>query len=278
MIANDAIPPGKKLSPKPALHTDRPTDRPDRQFVDALARGLSILECLSKAQKPLGNGELAQQLMLAPSTVSRLLHTLTELGYLRRCTQGRRYELTPKNLTLGYPLLTGMQLRDRVMPHLQTLCARSGQTVALAVPDDLFVCFVDVVQGSAPQAIRLATGGRLPMAVSAAGVAILAASADRRRWSMLHRLRGEIGLRGDSFEVFEQLLANCNKLGYAVVRNTWRNGVGGIAVALRWQNTLAALTLPVCTTRISARRMHEELAPMLLAAATVISSDAGKAG
>ena len=33
--------------------------RKDRQFVDALARGLAILECLSRANTPLGNGELA---------------------------------------------------------------------------------------------------------------------------------------------------------------------------------------------------------------------------
>jgi len=246
-------------------------ERPDRQFVDALARGLSILECLSRAQKPLGNGELAQQLSLPPSTISRLLHTLTKLGYLRRCTQDRRYELTPKNLTLGYPLLTGMALRDRVLPHLQAICVRSNQTVALAIADDLFVCFVDVVQGSAPQAIRLATGGRLPMAVSAAGIAILAASTERKRWSMQHRLRQELEQRSatcaDLPYVFEQRLANCNKMGYAVVRNTWRTGVGGIAVALHEQNTQAALTMPICTSHVSARRMHEELAPMLLAAA-----------
>jgi len=246
-------------------------DKQDRQFVDALARGLSILERLSRAQKPLGNGELAQQLGLPPSTVSRLLHTLTELGYLRRSAQGRCYELTPKNLTLGYPLLTGMSVRDRVMPHLQAISEHSGQTVALAVRDDLFVCFVDVVQGSAAQAVRMATGARLPVAVSAAGIAVLAASSERRRWSLLHRLRSQLEARKENPHTFEQLLANCSKLGYAVVRNSWRNGVGGIAVALRWQNTLAALTMPVSTASVSAQRMHDELAPVLLTAAASIS-------
>jgi len=245
-------------------------DKQDRQFVDALARGLSILECLSRAQAPLGNGDLVQQLALPPSTISRLLHTLTELGYLRRCTQSRRYELTPKNLTLGYPLLTGLSLRDRVLPHLHTLSECSGQTAALAIRDDLFVCFVDVVQGSAAQAIRLATGGRLHMAVSAAGIAILAASSERKRWTTLNRLRQGIAQRSENFQTVEQLLANCSKLGYAVVRNTWRNGVGGLAVALHGKNTLAALTMPVSTASVSAQRMHDELAPALLAAAADI--------
>ena len=52
----------------------------DRQFVDALARGLAILECLSRAEKPLGNGDLARLITLPPSTVSRIPHTLTKLG------------------------------------------------------------------------------------------------------------------------------------------------------------------------------------------------------
>lgn len=245
-------------------------DKQDRQFVDALARGLSILECLSRAQKPMGNGEIARLLSLPPSTISRLTHTLTELGYLRRSEHGRTYELTPKNLTLGYPLLIGMELRDRVRPHLESISERTGQTMALAIRDDLHICFVDVVQGGAPRAIRLATGGRLRMAVSAAGIATLAAMDERMRWTMLNRLRNDIQQRDENGKVFEQTLEACHRLGYAMVRNTWQDGIGGVAVPIFWQGALAALTMPVSTAEVSAQRMHDELAPALLAAADEI--------
>ncbi|WP_017525139.1 IclR family transcriptional regulator [Pusillimonas noertemannii] len=245
-------------------------NKEDRQFVDALARGLAILECLSRVQKPLGNGEIARLVTLPPSTVSRLTYTLTELGYLRRSELGRTYELTPKNLTLGYPLLAGMELRDRLRPHLKSISERTGHTVALAIRDGLHMCFVDVAQGADPNAIRLATGGRLRMSVSAAGIATLAAMPERKRWSILNRLRSELQQRGESGEQFEQALQACFRLGYAVVRNVWQDGIGGISVPIQWKETLAALTMPIPTLVVSKHDMYHELAPVLLAAAEEI--------
>jgi len=245
-------------------------NKEDRQFVDALARGLAILECLSRVQKPLGNGEIARLVSLPPSTVSRLTHTLTELGYLRRSEQGRTYELTPKNLTLGYPLLAGMELRDRVRPHLKAISEHTGHTVALAIRDGLHMCFVDVAQGSDPTAVRLAPGGRLRMSVSAAGIATLAAMQERKRWSTLNRLRSELQQRGESDEPFEQALQACFRLGYAVVRNVWQEGIGGISVPILWKDTLGALTMPLPTPVVSKHDLHNQLAPVLLAAAKEI--------
>lgn len=242
----------------------------DRQFVDALARGLAILECLSRVQTPLGNGEIARLLALPPSTVSRLTYTLTELGYLRRSEHGRTYELTPKNLTLGYPLLAGMELRDGLRPYLKSISERTGQTVALAILDGLHMCFVDVAQGTDRNAVRLATGGRLRMGVSAAGVATLAAMPQRKRWSTLNRLRSEFQHRGESSEPFEQALQSCFRLGYAMVRDLWHEGIGGISVPILWKDTLVALTMPVPTSSVTRHDMHNELLPVLLAAAEEI--------
>src|SRR5690606_8209532 len=147
----------------------------DRQFVDALARGLGLLESLSRAQRPLSNGELSKATQLAPSTVSRLTHTLTALGYTRLAPGGRAYELTPKNLALGYPILAGMSLIERARPLLKHLAEMTGETAALAVRDGLHITFVEVVPGTNMVAVRLAMGGRLPIAVSAAGIALMVA-------------------------------------------------------------------------------------------------------
>ena len=55
----------------------------DRNFVTALARGLEILECFKFEDRYLGNREIVEKTGLPKATVSRLTHTLTELGYLR---------------------------------------------------------------------------------------------------------------------------------------------------------------------------------------------------
>ncbi|MEP4420199.1 MAG: helix-turn-helix domain-containing protein [Nitratireductor sp.] len=99
----------------------------DRQFVEALARGLAVLESLSRAQMPLTNGDLAKMTGLAPSTVSRLTHTLSVMGYVRLSRPNRAYELTPKNLTLGYPVLAGMRLLEQARPTSSSSAARRAR-------------------------------------------------------------------------------------------------------------------------------------------------------
>lgn len=242
----------------------------DRQFVDALARGLAILECLSRSQQPLGNGEIARIVGLPPSSISRLTYTLTELGYIRRTSSERKYELTPKNLALGYPVLAGMSLLERARPVMQSLSEKTGETVALAVRDDLYISFVEVVQGTNLLAVRLVAGGRLRMGVSAAGVAIVAALSEHKRWSLLNRIGTDMEERGENFSAFQRALAECAKTGCAVTRNLWRDGVSGLSVPLFWQGNLAALTIPMSTGSISKQRMRSELAPVLVDAAREI--------
>lgn len=244
----------------------------DRQFIDVLARGLAVLECLSRAQRPLGNGEISRLVGLPPSSVSRLTYTLTELGYIRRSNTERAYELTPKNLTLGYPVLAGMTLLDRARPYLKRLSEETGETAALAVLDRQHISFVDVTPGTNLVAVRLATGGRLRMSVSAAGVAIVAALPERKRWTILNRMYADMKKRNESPDAFERALSLCMRRGYAMVRNLWQEGIGGLAVPVLWQGDIAALTIPVATGSVSEQHMRNVLAPIVLGAAQQIGA------
>ena len=72
---------------------DIPQHKEDRHFVTALARGLDVLASFRSFETRLGNAELAQRCGLPKSTVSRLTHTLTELGYLRLDPEQAKYQL-----------------------------------------------------------------------------------------------------------------------------------------------------------------------------------------
>lgn len=246
--------------------------RDDRQLVDSLARGFAILECLSRSPRPLGNGEIAAIVDLPPSSVSRLTHTLTVLGYIRRSPSRRTYELTPKNLVLGYPVLSGMSLLERARPYLKAISESTGETVTLAVRDGLHATFVGVIQGSNLVAVRLATGARLRMAVSAAGIAILCALPDKERNTLAARVRSDISRRGSDPGYFNHAVSNCLDDGFAVVRNSWQRGIGGVAVAVQGQGEQGALTIPVATGSVSEETMRTTLAAALLEAADAIGS------
>ncbi len=235
----------------------------DRQFVDALARGLAILECLSRAHHPIGNRMISDAVGLAPSTVSRLTHTLCVLGYIRPTGTGRAYELTPKSLTLGYPVLAGLSLRERARPHLEALSQRTGETAALAIRDGLYITFVAVVQGTNLVSVRLAVGGRLRMQVSAAGIALVAAQPEKERRMLAGRLRADLTRRGESTDHFDAALEACIQDGFALVRNSWREGVGGVAVPISFQDETAALTIPIATGSVTEQQMRGTLAELM---------------
>lgn len=244
----------------------------DRQFIEALARGLAILESLSRANEPLTNGDLSEMTGLAPSTISRLTHTLMSLGYVRLSRVSRAYELTPKSLTLGYPVLAGMQLLERVRPHLAEISRKTNETAALAIPDKLHIAFVAVHEGSSLVAVRLATGGRLRVGVSAAGIALAAALPEGERRQFVARVHADIRRTGQDPASFHMALAECLRDGVAVVRNLWQPGIGGVAVPIFVRGEYAALTIAIATGSVSEHTMRTTLADTLKDAALAIGS------
>jgi DNA-binding IclR family transcriptional regulator len=85
--------------------------KPDRHFVTALARGLEVLACFRHGDRMLGNQELSKRCGLAKSTVSRLTHTLTELGYLIYVEESAKYSLGTATLSLGSAMLSRLDIR-----------------------------------------------------------------------------------------------------------------------------------------------------------------------
>jgi DNA-binding IclR family transcriptional regulator len=247
----------------------------DRQYVEALGRGLGILEALSAAQKPLNNGDLARLCGLAASTVSRLTHTLTELGYVRFNRDLRGYELTPKNLMLGYPVLAEMRLLEMARPHLEQLSRQTGETAALAVRDRLHITFVAVVEGVNLVAVRLAVGGRLRIPVSAAGIALVAAASEEEGRTLIARVSAEMTRNQQDPAPFQEAVRACRRDGVAIIRNQWRPGIGGVAVPVRHNGEYGALTIPVATGAVSEQAMRTTLADAVKETAAVLGPALG---
>ena len=84
----------------------------DRQFVEALARGLEVLRAFAPNQVLLGNQEIARATGLPKPTVSRLTYTLTKLGYLTYSDRLGKYQLGAPALALGYAVLSNMGIRQ----------------------------------------------------------------------------------------------------------------------------------------------------------------------
>ncbi|HKT73711.1 MAG TPA: IclR family transcriptional regulator [Steroidobacteraceae bacterium] len=174
-------------------------------------RVVMVLEQLAEAAGPLSHSELAVTLGIAKSTLTALLKTLQRVGYVQ--SVGRGYAPGPRFLALAQRLAPQARhhesIRRLLMPLLQNLAARSGETVTLAVPigssGQASGTILAIAHVESPNPIRFVPGIGEPQAMlaTAAGRAILAFSDGPSP--------DEPALRKD--------LAEIRRLGYAIHRS-----------------------------------------------------------
>jgi DNA-binding IclR family transcriptional regulator len=94
-------------------------------------RALAILAAFTESRPEVGVSELARELGMHKSTVSRLLGTLEGRGLVRRA--GDRFLLGPELARLGSLAARGLALLPVARPALARLAEETGETVNLAV-------------------------------------------------------------------------------------------------------------------------------------------------
>jgi len=156
------------------------TGQPAIRQVAAVRRAVAVLDALADGSVELGTNEIARRTRINPSTVSRLLATLSEAGLVEHVADSGRYRLGLRLLQLGNAVLSRLDLREIARPHLLALADETGETATLSVPADSEAVTVDFVRSpasvqsvaevgrpSAPHAtavgkVYLAFGGELP--------------------------------------------------------------------------------------------------------------------
>ncbi|MBL4699763.1 MAG: IclR family transcriptional regulator [Phycisphaeraceae bacterium] len=205
----------------------------DRNFNWSLARGLEILRSFSVRSSPLGNGELAEITKLPKATVSRLTHTLTELGYLSLNQQIGKYEPTPAILALGYPVIASMKIRALARDHLQQLANDVNLTVAIGSRDRSSMIYVDASHPSTMMTLRLDLGSRVDMAKTSLGRAFLWGISELERdiiFAHFERRYGEEwpAPKNAIMASFEQI----DQRGFCIVDGEWQPDIRGVGVPL----------------------------------------------
>lgn len=236
----------------------------DRQFVTSLQRGLSVLRAFARSSGGMSNGQLAKQTKLAPSTISRLVHTLRELGYITYDRSTSSYVLTPRVLTFGFPVLSQASLLHRVRPVLVQIAEETGETCGFAQRDGLRATFLDCVPGRNTLSVRMEIGAQLPLATSASGLCLLKACGDSERRVVVSRIRAALARRRVPVAPFERRLADALASPVVIVRDTWRRGIGGLSVPVSNGTEVGAITIPVSTSRVSEKEMRGLLSSKLL--------------
>ncbi|WP_454763840.1 IclR family transcriptional regulator [Cupriavidus campinensis] len=205
----------------------------DRQFASTLAHGIDILLAYRAGESLLGNKDFVLRTGLSKSTVARLTHTLTVLGYLRHDVALGKYRLGAPVLAPAYPLLAGMPIRQLARPLMQTLANEIGGAVSLGVRDRTEMLYVETARATDGLVMAPDIGAALPMLTTAIGKAWLCRAPADARETVLNRLRLQ---DPDAVRRAAPALAQASKdlaqLGYCVNGVEWRHDLFGFAVPL----------------------------------------------
>lgn len=157
-----------------------------------MAEGLSsvrnaarILKQFSAAHPEYGVSELARKLDLSKSTAHRLMSTLRAEGLLAQDADTGKYRLGLAMYDLGTSVRSLLDLHEAVIPPMEVLRNRLGETVHVAVLDRREVVYVERLDS--PHDLRrfLEIGRRMPASATATGKCLLAYLPDAERDAIL---------------------------------------------------------------------------------------------
>ncbi|MEV7810314.1 IclR family transcriptional regulator C-terminal domain-containing protein [Streptomyces flaveolus] len=225
-----------------------------RDFVESLARGLTVLTAFGEGRAALSLTEVARATGLSRATARRALLTHEHLG-LVAAHPDRTFTLTPRVLDLGYPPLSRTSLPRLAEPHLRALADAVREPTALAVltGDGKEIQYTAEAGTSRVLTVRITVGTRLPAPATSLGRVLLA----------------------DTTDPLPPELAEVRSQGYALVDEELETGLRSIAVPVRDRTgrTVAALNVSTHAARRTLRDCVHDLLPALRTTADHIQQD-----
>ncbi|WP_329251586.1 helix-turn-helix domain-containing protein [Streptomyces sp. NBC_01478] len=250
-----------------------------REFVESLARGLTVLTAFGEGRAELTLTEVAQATGLPRATARRALITYEHLG-LVAASGDRRFTLTPRVLSLGFPPLSRTTLPDLALPHLTALTARIHESASLAILVGDDIQYTARVATSRVMSVNIAVGTRFPAYATALGRVLLADAEPARVQRALrdprpltpHTLTDPVALAA--------ALETVRAQGYALVDEELEAGLRSIAVPVRDRTgrVVAALNTATHVARRSVEEYVRDILPELTRTASAVEADVRVAG
>lgn len=219
-----------------------------------------VLETLAELARPASLGELTALVNLPKPTVYRLLHALKECGYVEDTEGSGVYVLSGKleRLVRGGH---SEELNALAQPHMESLYARFNETVNLGVRERNQVRYVRVLETTQPLRWIVQPGETDCLFTTALGKAILSATPDSERKSLLSRA-GSVRNHPTARQVLADELEAVARCGWAVDREDSAEGVVCMAFSLKdfgFPDAAISLAIPAvrCDAELQQRIVNE---------------------
>ncbi|WP_417670360.1 IclR family transcriptional regulator domain-containing protein [Roseibium sp.] len=256
-----------------------PGDQPDQQntrpaeFVEALAKGIAILECFDATHAEMTLSEVARRVGLTPAATRRSLITLQTLGYVGQ--KNKRFHLTPKIMTLGSAFYFSARIDEVLLPDLRGLVESFGDASSVGTLDGLDVIYIAHYSVQRARRAAAVVGARYPACSTSLGRVLLAGLPDDALKSYIARIEpAPLTSRTiiDPDELYREVLA-VRETGYSTTVDQLDYGITALAVPIRDPEgkTIAALNTSGYTGLVTPESLVAERLPELRAAASRIA-------
>lgn len=216
----------------------------DRQFVTALARGLQILRCFTRAQPALRVSELARMTGLPQPTVWRLCYTLIQEGYLVNVDGGERLRPNYPVLALGYAAIAGAPVAELARPEMEELASRYQGAISLGVRDGMHIIYLARSQRSDILIRDADVGSRVPLISAPVAWGYIAGLDASGRQSVIDELSKLQDDRWGGLEPkLRKALADYEKTGYVISKGVMHEQINAVAVPVFAEDGAPAMSL-----------------------------------
>lgn len=244
----------------------------DADFVRALARGLSVLECFDAEHGAMTLTEIAERVDLSRGSTRRLLLTLEHLGYLG--SDGTRFFPRARVLKLGFGYLSLLPVWTAARGYVDEVARQTNESCSIAVLEDFDIVYV--ARHAAKRIIHdyIPLGTRYPAHSTSMGKVLLAGLPDdalavHLAKDPLPRLTPKTIT---SAAEMRRELARTRERGFAINDEEIEIGLRSIAVPIRDREdkVAAAINISAPAARVSVEQLKQWL-PVLRKASEAIT-------
>jgi len=251
------------------LSTDEPKRKDQGPYVEALVRGLRVLEVFSASPKPMSLSEIAQAAGFDKSAAQRLTRTLVGLGYLEKTTGG----VVPgrRILERSFDYLRATPLVTRAIPILADLRRTVNERVDLSLFDDTSMIYIVRMQSKRDTLHAHLIGARVPTFCTSGGRAVLSHLPEEQVLDIINRSDRRKLTPRTTTEVKDilQRIAEVRETGYSLALEEVVIGEVALGAAVLDENgrPIAALHVVGSLSEWAPQDFVQRVGPLVTAAA-----------
>jgi len=246
--------------------------RPEKNFITALARGLSVMRAFSGQPDRLTLVEISKIVELPRATVRRCLITLNTIGYIE--TNGKYFRLTPQVLTLSQAYFSSNPLPRIAQLHIEEVSETVKEFCSVSVLSANETVFVARSSRKRHAFLHREVGLNLPAYCTSTGRVMLAAlpPPEFDRYFAQVELKKFTHKTVTDQKTLRGILAQIRKDDFCLVDGELEPDLRAIAIPIRNSAgaVIAAMNVSTGTDRMTAKKLQTQVLPIMRQAASKI--------